>query len=96
MKVLFIGGTGIISSACSELTIQKGIELTLLNRGTSIRPVPEGAEVLHADMDKPETVKQILDGRTFDSVVNWIVFTPDQIDRDIDLFCRNTYYAGKS
>ena len=35
MKVLFIGGTGNISSACSELAISKGIELYHLNRGQS-------------------------------------------------------------
>ena len=46
MKVLFIGGTGIISSACSTRAIEKGIDLYLLNRGSSIRPVPEGAKIL--------------------------------------------------
>lgn len=86
MNVLFIGGTGIISSACSELAIQRGIELTLLNRGKSVRPVPEGAEVIHADMADPDEVRLKLKSRTFDAVVNWIVFTPDQIDRDINLF----------
>lgn len=42
MKVLFIGGTGIISSACSELALERSIDLYLLNRGESPRPVPEG------------------------------------------------------
>jgi len=43
MKVLFIGGTGIISSACSRLAVERGIELYHLNRGkTSYRPMPCG------------------------------------------------------
>ncbi len=46
MKVLFIGGTGIISSAVSRLAIERGVELYLLNRGHSQRPTPEGAQVL--------------------------------------------------
>ena len=50
MKVLFIGGTGIISSACSQLALQKGIDLYLLNRGKSFRPVPAGAKVLEGDI----------------------------------------------
>ncbi len=33
MKALFIGGTGLISSAVSRLAVERGIELTLLNRG---------------------------------------------------------------
>jgi nucleoside-diphosphate-sugar epimerase len=50
MKVLFIGGTGNISSACVELALSRGIDVTLLNRGTSGRSVPKGAQVLTADI----------------------------------------------
>ncbi len=42
MRVLFIGGTGVISSACTELALRRGIDLYLLNRGQSVRPLPEG------------------------------------------------------
>ncbi len=83
MKVLFIGGTGIISSACTALALKQGIELTLLNRGKSARPTPPGAEIIHADINDPDTA---LDGRQFDAVVNWIAFHPDQIQRDIERF----------
>ena len=34
MKVLFIGGTGLISSACTRLAVERGVELFLLNRGS--------------------------------------------------------------
>ena len=53
MKVLFIGGTGIISSASSKLALERGIELYLLNRGQSVRPVPAGAKVLRGDIRDP-------------------------------------------
>ncbi len=87
MKVLFIGGTGIISSASSQLTIDRGIELYLLNRGqTSKRPVPAGAQVLIGDIRKPETVREALGDLTFDAVVNWITFTPEQVEVDLELF----------
>ncbi|HDQ44199.1 MAG TPA: NAD-dependent epimerase/dehydratase family protein [bacterium] len=86
MKVLFIGGTGVISSACSELALRRGIALTLLNRGTGIRPVPEGAEILRADIGDAKQVRDALADRTFDAVVDWIVFTPDQAERDLSLF----------
>ena len=51
MKVLFIGGTGIISSAAAPWAIAQGIDLYLLNRGQSIRPLPEGATHLRADIN---------------------------------------------
>jgi nucleoside-diphosphate-sugar epimerase len=87
MKVLFIGGTGIISSACSALAVERGIELTLLNRGeTTRRPIPEGARVLHGDIRKPATVEEALGQELFDVVVDWIAYTPEQIETDLQLF----------
>jgi nucleoside-diphosphate-sugar epimerase len=86
MKVLFIGGTGIISSACSQRAIEKGIDLYLLNRGKSIRPVAEGAKILNADIRDPQSVRDALGDLHFDAVVNWIAFTTAHIETDIELF----------
>ena len=86
MKVLFIGGTGIISSACSELALQRGIDLYLLNRGQSARPTPPGAKVLHADIRDADSVRQALGGLHFDAVADWVAFTPQHVQIDLDLF----------
>lgn len=85
-KVLFIGGTGIISSACSELAVGMGMDLTLVNRGQSQRPAPAGARLVNADIGDTEAVSRALGRQRFDCVVDWIAFTPDQIERDIALF----------
>ncbi|NMB90723.1 MAG: SDR family oxidoreductase [Chloroflexi bacterium] len=90
MKVLFIGGTGIISSACSRLAVARGIDLYLLNRGQSIRPVPEGAKVIHGDIRQPAEVQAALAGHSFDAVVNFIVYNPEQLANDIRLFSGRT------
>jgi len=90
MRVLFIGGTGIISSACSELALQRGLELYLLNRGQSIRPTPQGANVLHGDIRKPESVIDVIGDLSFDCVVNWIAYLPDHVQSDIELFRSRT------
>jgi len=86
MKVLFIGGTGIISSACSQLAVERGIDLYLLNRGTTKRPVPEGARVLHGDIRDMQSAGAALQGMSFDAVVDWVAFTTQHIQTDIDLF----------
>jgi nucleoside-diphosphate-sugar epimerase len=86
MKVLFIGGTGVISSACSQLAVSWGIDLVLLNRGQSTRPIPEGARVLQGDIRDRDSVKRVLGDTTFDVVVNWVNFTPDHVEADIELF----------
>ena len=87
LKVLFIGGSGIISSACSRLAVERGIDLYVLNRGkTSTRPLPPQATVLSADIREPETVREVLADREFDAVVDWVAFTPEHVQTDIDLF----------
>lgn len=87
LKVLYIGGTGIISSACSQLAVERGIELTVLNRGaTSRRPLPAEASVLRADIRDPDAVRAALGHREFDAVVDWIAYTPGQVRTSAELF----------
>ena len=85
MKVLFIGGTGFISTAVSRLAVAEGIELSLLNRGLRSEP-PPGTHGLTADINNPEEVRAALRDLRFDVVVNWIAYTPADIERDLSLF----------
>lgn len=87
LKVLFIGGTGIISSACSRRAVEVGIELTVLNRGTTTkRALPDGVRVVQADIRDPASVGAALGAETFDVVADFIAFTPLHVQADIDLF----------
>jgi nucleoside-diphosphate-sugar epimerase len=88
MKLLFIGGTGIISSACSDLAVARGHELFLLNRSVTTKlPIPEGATVLQADVYAEEArLTRLLAGQHFDAVVDYIAYTVDDIERDLRLF----------
>jgi nucleoside-diphosphate-sugar epimerase len=87
LKVLFIGGGGIISSACAHLAVERGIDLYVLTRGRSTdRPLPPQATALRGDIRDPASVKGALGGRDFDAVVDWVAFTPEQVQADIDLF----------
>ncbi|WP_238013480.1 SDR family oxidoreductase [Dactylosporangium sp. AC04546] len=87
MRVLFIGGSGIISSACARLAVSRGIELHVLNRGVSRdRPLPDGARLVQADIRDPQSVRDALGGLTFDAVVDWVAFTPEHVHTDIELF----------
>ncbi|MFI5068292.1 MAG: SDR family oxidoreductase, partial [Streptosporangiales bacterium] len=87
LRVLFIGGSGIISSACTQSAIEHGIDLWVLNRGkTGLRPPPPEATVRHADVRDPAEVRAALGDVTFDAVVDWVAFTPEHVQADIDLF----------
>lgn len=88
MKVLFIGGTGIISSACTDLAIAKGFELYHLNRGnsSSIRAIPDGVHQLTTDVRSFEQTAAVLEGHQFDAVVDWISFVPEHLEHNLKLF----------
>ncbi len=86
MKVLFIGGTGIISTACTQLAIETGIDLTLLTRGQRSGSLPPGVKTLKVDIDDRAAVSHALAGASFDAVVDWIAFEPAHVERDIALF----------
>lgn len=85
MKVLFIGGTGVISSACSKSALEKGITLYHLNRGRSHRKI-EGVNQIIGDIRNKHEAQNILSNYTFDVVVDWICFTPEQILADLEIF----------
>ncbi len=89
MKVLFIGGTGNISTSVSRLCVEKGIELFLLNRGKRGVDI-NGAKVIEGDIHSPAGVASILNSHTWDCVVDWIAFTEEDIKRDIELFSGKT------
>ena len=87
LKVLFIGGSGAISSASSQLAVERGIDLYVLNRGaTQLRPLPPEAKVLRADVRDSGSVREALGDLEFDAVVDWVAFTPEHVQSDLELF----------
>jgi nucleoside-diphosphate-sugar epimerase len=92
MKVLFIGGTGLISSACAALALQHGIDLYILNRGQSKKyAIPAGATLLVGDIRNDSAgVATLLKRHQFDSVVDWVAYTPSHIEQDLHIFAGQT------
>jgi len=87
LRVLFIGGSGIISSACSRVAVDSGIDLFVLNRGRSaVRPLPPGVSMLRADIREPDSVRAEISDLAFDAVVDWVAFTPGHVRTGIELF----------
>ena len=86
MKILFIGGTGTISSAITRQLADSEHELWLLNRGNRKDETPEGVHQLTVDINDEPAVLRCLEGMTFDVVCDFIVFTTQQLERDYRLF----------
>ncbi|MGD8353423.1 MAG: NAD-dependent epimerase/dehydratase family protein [Pseudomonadota bacterium] len=86
MRILFIGGTGIISSSCSAEIVRRGHELFHLNRGSHPELAPSDVITLKADIRNPKQVSRVVTGHYFDCVVNWVAFEPEHIRQDLELF----------
>jgi nucleoside-diphosphate-sugar epimerase len=90
-RVLFLGGTGVISSACVAEAVEQGWDVTVLNRGTtSTRPLPAGVGVVHADVYDPDALRSAVAERTFDVVADFLTFTPDELRPHLELFTGRT------
>ncbi len=87
VSALFIGGTGVISSSVSRLAVERGFDLTLLNRGVSdARPPILGARHVIGDATDTASISAAIGKQDFDVVVNFRSFLPEQVRGDIELF----------
>src|ERR1700676_2244021 len=84
MKILFIGGTGIISTASTALAAQRGLDITLLSRGQHASELPAGVKTLIADVNDPAALQK-LEHESFDAVVDWIGSPPAPVERDLKM-----------
>lgn len=85
-SVLFIGGTGVISSACVSRAVEQGLKVTILNRGQSGGVLPDGVRQVTADIRDVESVRQALKGQEFDSVVDFVAFDALHAQTAIKIF----------
>ncbi len=91
MKVLFIGGSGNISSACTSAALEAGYMVFHFNRGISADySFGKNVTTINGDINKTEDRIKLQKYAPFDVVANFICFTPEQIQADIDFFKRKT------
>jgi nucleoside-diphosphate-sugar epimerase len=95
MRILLVGGTGLISSEVSRLALAEGHEVTLVNRGQSLLPSAPGAHIIHADATDAEALRSALRGprlrgERFDAVIQFIAYGPEQVLADLETFRRLT------
>jgi nucleoside-diphosphate-sugar epimerase len=87
LRTLYIGGTGTISASCVRLSVEAGMEVTVLNRGhnSSHRQLPANVTKLAADVGDDGSLGRALDGLEFDSVVNFLSYDADDASRWVAL-----------
>ncbi len=85
LSVLFVGGTGEISWSCVHEAVRKGFDVTVLNRGRSAERLPLSVKHIDCDFSDDESYRAAVK-RGFDVVCQFLVYHPEQLQRDIDIF----------
>ena len=91
MRVLFIGGTGVLSTATSLTVLKKGVNLFHLNRGNTTPLLMLGSvNHLKANIRDRSEVERVLRDMEFDAVVDFISFFPEHIEQNLELLHQKT------
>ncbi len=85
-RILFLGGAGMIGTAAAREAAAQGAEVTIVTRTEPRRPVADGVRQLRGDVRDPEQLGSLVGGEQWDAVVNWVGFTPSDLDGHVDLF----------
>jgi nucleoside-diphosphate-sugar epimerase len=90
-RALIIGGNGIISSSVTRRAVERGFDVTVVNRGLSTTRAPlHGVRELVGDATDAASIANAIGSETFDVVVNFRSFLPSQVRADIELFSGRT------
>ncbi len=92
MRILIVGGTGLISSAFARECADRGDDLTLITRGVhGAEGTPHSARNIHADATDAQSLRTALRGarlrrERWDAVVQFVAFTPEHVSDDVVTF----------
>src|SRR3954453_3305398 len=84
MNILFLGGTGNISTESAALLRERGHEISILGRGRSA--VPTGYHPVVADRKDPAAMRRALQNVQLDVVINFIGYDLADVQLDAELF----------
>ena len=90
MNVLFIGGTGVLSSAVTKEAIKQGFCVTMVNRGNRMSRIPQGVELIKADKYDHTTIAKGLRGRQFDAVMDYLCYSIPDIEKSFNFYSKYT------
>jgi nucleoside-diphosphate-sugar epimerase len=79
MKILIIGGTGLISTAITAQLLAQGHQLTLYNRGKTEARVPGSVAFMVGDRQQFAAFEaQMAEAGHFDCVIDMVCYTPEE------------------
>ncbi len=86
MRVLFLGGTGNISSACVARALDQGHQVSIYTRGYRQPMFSRPVTAIHGDRHDANRLRDVACRGRYDVVVSFIGFTAEDVALDIDAF----------
>lgn len=90
MRILIIGGTGNLSSACATAALDAEFEVYCLTRGSRPDQTAPGAVSLTADIRDGDAARAALGDLRFGAVVDFFSYTPEQLAKNLSLLGERT------
>jgi len=79
LRLLFLGGTGTISTACVRAAVAAGHDVTVLTRGSRDRDLPPEVRRLTGDVRDAESIRAAIGDERFDVVADFLSFVPEHV-----------------
>lgn len=94
MNILLIGGTGVLSSAVAKEALVRGFKISMINRGNHLNSLPGNVELLKADKDDIDLISHLLEGHSFDAVIDFLCYNEEEIELSYKLYSNyaNQYF----
>ena len=86
MKLLLVGGTGVLSTAITNEALKQGATVYMINRGNRKEIIPEGVILFESDINDRKKILSLLDGHSFDAVIDFLCYNEKQIDYSFNIF----------
>ena len=86
MKLLIIGGTGLISTGITRQAVAAGHDVTVFNRGQTEAELPASVDRVSGDRTDREALVRARGTVSPDAVIDMVGFDPADIDTAIDVF----------
>ena len=88
MHILMIGGTGVLSSAVAQEALRQGIKISMINRGNY--SIPNGVELIKSDKNDYNRIREALNGRYFDAIMDYLCYTDQQTEESVNFYTAYT------
>lgn len=86
MKILFIGGTGVLSTDIVKLCVKKEYEVYMINRGHNNKNVDKKVNIIIGDINDKESIKEKIEGMTFDVVIDFLSYIENELKSKLEIF----------